>query len=645
MVNETTTYDRLFAQHHRWGWQYVEPPEIPLSDLFDQRPTAEVVPPPDTSKYAEKNAAARRKLWKRLLIVIVVAVACGALTHGVGVIVGLLLAVFWFGPTINRNRKIRNLEREHQAVVAAAEARHRQALEDWEKAKQDELRAKARAEDATAVWFPVASPPEVDRVDVFGGVARGWPHLLAHLVTYVVTGGVPTTVLDFSQRDVAAPFIDLALDKVPVGGVQIPRDVDSINLLADLSPDDVTEVVTESLRALRQNADPMLLAQDRRILKQLTEALGGSVSPRRLLAGVRVLLGSAAPNDDVLAPGEVTTLIQAIDQLGANTDAVRGQLFFLQEALEMLVGGTDSDAESPLRMFPEAGLMVVATADPGRLRKEFVERIVFQSTLQRLKADNFPAGDRILVIAGADAIGTEGLEELDRVAVQRGVKTVLLFEHLRGESLNIIGTGQSATVMMRLGNANEANAAAEYIGRGYSFKLSSLSIQIGITNTNGGGTTTGHTDTRTDSDSTTTGIADTRGSSSTSSYGGSSSGNSSSRTENSSRTQSYSMAISESSQEMTNWSRAESENNTEAKQRVYEYSVEPTVIQTLPETAFILVSGAEAGASGRPLLAGDCNMGIGLQKGVSEVPLELYSYPPPDTQRQVAPQSLVADQV
>jgi hypothetical protein len=640
MLAETTPDDRLFTPQHRWGWQYVEPPEIPLSDLFDRRPTAEKVSPPDTSKYVEKNAAAKGKFWKRLLIVIVVTVVLGAVTHGAGIILGLLLAAFWFGPTIYRTRKIKELERDHQATVAAAEERHRQALDAWEKAKEDERRAKARAEDDTAAWFPVTSPPEVDRVDVFGGAARGWPHLLAHFVTYVA-GGVPTLVLDFGQRDVAAPLMDLTIGKAPIGGVQVPRDVDSLNLLAELSPDDVTEVVTESLRALRQNPDPTLLAQDRRILKLLTEALDGPVSPRRLLAGVRVLLGSADSDDDILTAGEVTTLIRAIDQLGANTDSVRGQLHFLQEAVEMLVGEANSDAESPLPLFPEEGLVVIATADPGRLRKEFVDRVIFQSTLQRLKVGNFPPGDRILVIAGADAIGTEALEELDRVAVQRGVKVVLLFEHLRGEGLNIIGTGQSATVIMRLGNANEANAAAEYIGRGYSFKLSSISVQIGIANTNGGGTTTGSTDTRTNSDSTTTGSSQARGTSRTSSYNGGSAGSSSSSTESSSRTQSYSTAISNSSQEMSNWSRAESENNTETRQRVYEYSVEPTVIQTLPETAFVLISGAAAGASGRPVQAGDCNMAIGLQKGVSEVPHELYSYPAP----QIAAPDFVVNRV
>jgi hypothetical protein len=641
---ETTVDDRLYSGHHRWGWQYVPPPEIPPSDLFDQRPVAEDVSPPDTSKYVQKNAAARKKLLKRLLIVIVVAVVLGAVTHGGGVIVALLLAACWFGPTINRSRKIKNLERQHQDAVAAAETRHRRALDEWEKAKQDELQAKAQAEDAVAAWFPIASPPEVDRVDVFGGAARGWPHLLAHLVTYVVTGGVPTTVLDFSQRDVAAPLMDLTKGRGPVDGVQIPRDVDRFNLLADLSPDDVTEVVTESLRALRQSPDPMLLAQDRRVLKQLTGALDGSISPRKLLAGVRVLAGSATPESDALSPGEVTTLIRAIDQLGANTDPVRGQLSFLQEALEMLVGATE-DGESPLSMFSDAGLVVVASADPGRLRKDFVDRIIFQSALQRLKAGNFPPGDRILVITSADAVGTEGLEELDRVAVQRGVKLVLLFEHLRGESLNIIGTGQSATVLMRLGNANEANAAAEYIGRGHNFVLSSLSVQVGITNTNGGGTTTGRTDTSTTSDSTTTGRTTTQGSSYSNRDRFGSAAQSSSSADTSSRTQSYSKAIADSSQEMTNWSRAESKNDTETQQRVYEYSVEPTVIQTLPDTAFIFVSGAEAGASGRPLLGGDCNSAIALQRGVSDVPYELYSYPAPSMNRQIAPQGLAADQV
>jgi hypothetical protein len=289
--------------------------------------------------------------------------------------------------------------------------------------------------------------------------------------------------------------------------------------------------------------------------------------------------------------------------------------------------------------------MVVATADPGRLRKDFVDRIIFQSTLQRLKSGRLPGGDRVLAIAGADAIGTEGLEELDRVAVQRGVKTVLMFEHLRGESLNIMGAGQSATVVMRLGNVNEANAAAEYIGRGYKFKLSSLSVQVGITNTNGGGTTNGRTDTRTNSDATTTGSGDTQGSSYSSGHHGSTGGSSSSRTQSTSRTQSYATAIAESSQEMTNWSSAKSENDTKARQRVYEFTVEPTVIQTLPDTTFILISGAAAGAEGRPVLFGDCNMGIGLQKGVSEVPFELYSYPAPFAERQSAPLGLVADRV
>src|SRR5258708_36378298 len=150
---------RLFAGNHRWGWEFVEPPWIPVSDLFGQRPAAEMVPKSDTSKYGEENAAARTKLWKRVLIVIVVAAVLGALTHGGGVIFGLLLAAFWFGPTINRTRKIRSVERQHQAEVAAVQGRHRQALGDWGKAKQDERRGKGHAEGTAGGWFPGGSPP------------------------------------------------------------------------------------------------------------------------------------------------------------------------------------------------------------------------------------------------------------------------------------------------------------------------------------------------------------------------------------------------------------------------------------------------------------------------------------------------------
>ena len=151
-------------------------------------------------------------------------------------------------------------------------------------------------------------------------------------------------------------------------------------------------------------------------------------------------------------------------------------------------------------------------------------------------------------------------------------------------------------MIMRLGHAAEAAAAAEYIGRGYSFKLSQITRQLGSTDTVGGGDSWGT--------ATTTGW----GQQSTSSPDGGSSGTS------------YSESISESFQKMSNWSRAESVSESTTHQRVYEFAVEPQTVQTLPVTAFILVEG---GTQGRRASIADCNPAIAMLDRVAGGPRAL----------------------
>jgi hypothetical protein len=59
--------------------------------------------------------------------------------------------------------------------------------------------------------------------------------------------------------------------------------------------------------------------------------------------------------------------------------------------------------------------------------------------------------------------------------------------------------------------------------------------------------------------------------------------------------------------ETKNWSVAASVTHGETDQRVYEFTVEPTEIQALAPTAFILV---ESTGRGRRVVLGDCNPGI-----------------------------------
>jgi hypothetical protein len=238
--------------------------------------------------------------------------------------------------------------------------------------------------------------------------------------------------------------------------------------------------------------------------------------------------------------------------------------------------------------------------------------VVFHRLLHELRTSRVQ-GQQVLVVAGADHIGRESLEALTRQARRVGVRLVLLLEHLRGETKQVLGSSDSAAILMQLGNAQEAAAAAEFIGRGHKFVLSQLTHQIGKTFTTGTGYSRGVTEgtSETTSHSQTSGTNTSTGGGAARSLG-----------RNWSQTSSDSLTTSRARtwQESVNRSVADSTNDGTTLGRVYEYTVEPTTIQSMPPTAFVLI---ESGTSGRRVIMGDCNPGIALRQRVSSQPLPL----------------------
>jgi hypothetical protein len=141
---------------------------------------------------------------------------------------------------------------------------------------------------------------------------------------------------------------------------------------------------------------------------------------------------------------------------------------------------------------------------------------------------------------------------------------------------------------MRLGNHHEAEQAAAFIGRHHKFTVS------GWTATQGGE----HGATRTSGRS--HGTSQSRGSSATSGWSGDGpwGADSGSRTRSSDRGRSQDWSESEAVSDGESWSSAQS------IQRVYEYAVEPTVLQNLPGNALLL---PQRGTAGRELLAVECD--------------------------------------
>jgi hypothetical protein len=231
----------------------------------------------------------------------------------------------------------------------------------------------------------------------------------------------------------------------------------------------------------------------------------------------------------------------------------------------------------------------VLAAEPAArsARIELTAALVVQWLTVQVAA--YGPGAPAVIVAGGDELTRHHLERLADACDTSGVPLTLLFRHLRDDAVSVIGGG--ATAFMRLGNHREAEQAASFIGRHHTFVLSSY------TATQGGDRTVTHGTTQT------WGNSETRGFRSDGVFSGGAS-----RSQDYSRNYSYSTE--ESVSEGTNWSDAR------GTQRVYEYAVEPNVLQNLPDDALLLVRRG----NGPGMQSVECDPAIVTLPGFSTAP-------------------------
>ncbi len=309
----------------------------------------------------------------------------------------------------------------------------------------------------------------------------------------------------------------------------------------------------------------------------------------RLAAGVQVLRANHDTEEgSVLKPGEILRLTERVDLIDKG-ERFRDELRFVESQLLILSQSEKAgvDAGTPVStLWPSRGLGIVRSTETNNRRKDFVDRVLFQAVAHHLASTRVGAAAPTLVVAGADSLGRAALEAMARHAVHARVRLVYLFEHLRDDAAELLGGGDSVTLLMRMGNGEEAEKAARFIGRGYTFQLSQLSRQAG-TSTNV---------------TTSTGTSTTSGGSETHTVGGGSSSSGSSK--------SWSDSVTSSWSESWTTGKAFSEGTSESKgatlQRSYEFMVEPTQLQTLEPTTFLLI---DSGSQGRRVRMADCYPG------------------------------------
>ncbi|MBV9445890.1 MAG: hypothetical protein JO345_08345 [Streptosporangiaceae bacterium] len=485
--------------------------------------------------------------------------------------------------------------RRDQAKNADPESEYQQELVTWERHEQEHQHAELARLGTVPEWG--SAEPPARRTDVFGGSLAGWQALLTTHGTSILAAQ-PLLVVDMSGQYAAGDLTVVARQAgVQTAAWMLPGDLDRCGLLARLNPSQLADAITEAIHAGTPGGARADRAVDARVLEQLAATLDYDVTPARLAAAAQAALGHPVPSG-LLSGGE-------IERIGLLPAAYRTQiapnLVRLDAFLSDLARYTG--AGPPVAVAPAYYTCLAIESGARSARTEMLTALAIQWLTVQVSAST--ASAPAVMVAGADEITRAHLERLADACEHRDVPLTLLFRHLREDALHLLGGGAAA--FMRLGNHAEADQAASYIGRHHRFVLSQL------TATTGGNQTT----TRTDTES--YGITGNRGFSSTRGWQEDHSG---SRSRSGGLTRTVGTSVSRNWSTGMSWAEGTNWSDAATAQRVYEYAVEPTVLQHLPDHALLLAAPSTTEPDLRPV---DCNPAIVTLPRVSITPLDAPS--------------------
>lgn len=488
--------------------------------------------------------------------------------------------------------------RHEQTRDLTPEQEYQQALAGWDQRVTEHQTAELARLAGQPEWGSVTCPSQ--RTDIFGGTLPGWQALLTVHGTSILAERRLLTVDLTGQQSAAMLTTAAQRNQVESVTYHLPHDLGRCGLLTELSPAQLADAIAEAMHAGTPGGARADRAVDVRIVQQLAGALAsGGVTPRRLAAAVRAAFGSPVPEGILTAP-ETEFIGGELFPPGYRQQITANLIRLDAVMAELAAYGGDGWPPRPARYT----CLNVETAARSASEEVLTSLIAQWLTVQvATSTGTAPA----VIIAGADELTRPHLERLASTCERRGVPLTLMFRHLREDTAALLGGGTAA--FMRLTNHTEAEQAASYIGRRHTFVISSFTATRGgnQTSSHGGGDSYGVNDSRSDSR--------TRGWQSDGVFGGGHSSGGRTRTAGSGTSRNWS----------TSWSQADgtSWSDAEARQRVYEYAVEPTILQNLPECALLL---ADRSGATLQLRAVECDPVIITMPGASTAP-----FPPPVT--------------
>jgi len=389
----------------------------------------------------------------------------------------------------------------HPGEARRAEAAYATAVAAWEKRIAQFEEAERRRAAEAPLWHPVGFDSNGSVACVFGGTPLGWTAALTTLGASLLGAGARLLVCDLSRR----LTVDLLTGLARAAGVASSEtilpgsDVES-ELLDGISWPELSSVLAEALHSTQR--DPAMSRRerqnDRSVIREVTDCLdpSGPVSIARLRSALLVVQG-AANGSAPIAPGERERLSALFSEVQRAHGSVFERVIGIERALrdfELLDPASSAGAAKPgaaHRSAPgAAGIggarlqLIGVDKRADELENDCLVDLLFQLLARRVRLGSAPADT--LIVLGADRIRSEALEALIDHAAHAHTGIVLMFEHLRHDAIELVGTGGTAA-FMALANHREAAEASEFIGCEYQWVESShtASVSRSLTRTAG----------------------------------------------------------------------------------------------------------------------------------------------------------------
>jgi hypothetical protein len=509
-----------------------------------------------------------------------------------------------------------------EAQFAARREEHARFIRDWQ------LRAAAGRRGPQ--WHPATVPASVSRIDVAGGTLAGWSALLTMLAAPRLAAGAGITILDLTEGAVAADLLALAatFGVRPLVWV-LPADLPRLDLGLQLDHDSLAAVLAltaaqppdSASAAAAATGDP---ARDAALIGAVLDVLGPAPGMPRLVAALRVLAQMGGPRQqlsaDLLTAAEQASLISMAGR-GAG-QLVVDRAWALEARLRVLGSLGTAPADQPGSPLRVAWTSRHGSSLGNRVLASYLV-IALTEELRRAPAgaqSGLAGWQQAVCVLGAERLAGEVVDRLCDAAEFARAGLLLGYRSIPPAVRERLGRGNTAVAFMRLGNAEEARAAAEQIGSEHRFVVSQLTETVGqsVTDTAGGSytSTVGTADSVADSTSATVTAGRSRG------RGRSRHGSfapfadftgSVSRDASTSAAVSDSRSVTEGINASTSWgwntSRALGLNASGARtvQRSRELVIEQHELQHLPQTAVVL---CQDGPGGREVILADANPAI-----------------------------------